>query len=109
MSGGRKQTCVCGCDLASHYRDPITGEICSCTVRGCDCKAYEDANAYKAKPRPALNAPYKPRSYKLARNKPHDDANCQCEACKEWFKNPDRKTDPSDTPVTPIMPWYTRP
>lgn len=108
---GLKQTCVCGEDLSSHYKDPITGEICGCLARGCNCKKYEDANAYKPKPRIALNAPYRPPSYKRVRDKPHMDVSCPCEACKEWFKDPDRRqTDPTtDTPVTPILPWYTRP
>lgn len=41
-----RETCHCGHDKASHYRDesvrPAVLRACLCT--GCDCGAYADAN-----------------------------------------------------------------
>ena len=67
-----RETCHCGHDKASHYRDetvrPAVLRACLCT--GCECKAYADANG---------PAPKKPVT------RPNHTSICRCYRCKEWL------------------------
>lgn len=47
---GLRETCHCGHDKSSHYRDAGDGKLYSCLCRGCECRAY--ANEFEQKPVP---------------------------------------------------------
>lgn len=71
-----KETCHCGHDRASHYRDESVrpAVLCACLCTGCECKAFADWN--ELEPKKKLEKPNHPRW--------RDGRECQCYRCKQW-------------------------
>jgi hypothetical protein len=64
-----RETCHCGHDKATHYRDAADGARISCLAIACDCPKY--VNERDPKPKA-----------KLVR--PKHRAGCECRGCREY-------------------------
>ncbi len=61
---GLKETCKCGHDKATHFRDPRTGEYLTCLGLQCDtCKRYRDPSEPKTIPPRPYGHPYTCRCF----------------------------------------------
>lgn len=48
---GKRETCKCGHDKATHFQDPKTGQALTCLGLFCnDCKRYRDSSEPKTIP-----------------------------------------------------------
>jgi hypothetical protein len=75
-----RQTCHCGHDVSTHYRDGATGERFACLAMGCDCTRY--VNEHAPKPKPVLVRPARHPS------------SCRCARCKAWLEQQGNSTAP---------------
>jgi hypothetical protein len=90
---GLKETCHCGHDKASHYRDAGSRETLSCLCQGCDCRRY--INERDPAPR------------KMHKRPIGHPQTCRCYECKKYLEQFGlaEEGEPEKIPSTPTDPY----